>query len=611
MNIKKFLYHKKIIIALFSLVFVALHFVFRSDLPLFAVIIFGGLPLIYDLLTKAIKREFGADLLAGISILTSVFLGEYLAGAIVVFMLSGGEALEVFAAANASSVLRALAKRIPSIAHKKVGADSFEEVQVETLTVGDILVVHPHEVCPVDGNVVEGHGHMDESYLTGEPFRIEKAIGSDVLSGSVNGDTMLVIRANKAPSDSRYAKIMKVMTDSEQSRPRLRRLGDQLGAYYTPLALLVAIAAWIASGDPTRFLAVIVVATPCPLLIAIPIAIIGSVSLAAKRSIIIKTPLALEQITQCRTAIFDKTGTLTYGEPRLTEFVAPPGVDKDEVFLLVASLERYSKHPLASAILKSANEKKLKLNQAAEIHEPPGQGLTGLVNSRKVQVTSRKKLAIQFATQAELMPPTEGGLECVIVIDGRYAGILRFRDSPRKESKSFVSHLGPKHNFDKFMIISGDREIEVRHLAAQVGIEDVHAPKSPEEKLEIVRAETKLTKTLYVGDGINDAPAMMAATVGMAMGQNSEVTSEAASVVILDNSLQRVDEFIHISKRMRSIALQSAIGGMTLSLVGMGFASMGYLSPVNGAIAQEIIDVLAILNALRVAIPPKILTDFR
>jgi len=609
MTFSKLREQSNLVIAALTLVAIALHFIFASQLPLYFVFVVGGLPLVFELATKAWHKEFGADLLAGVSIVTSLWLGEYLAGTIVVFMLSGGRALEVFAMANASSVLAALAKRIPSVAHKKSSTGT-QDIPVADVQVGDVLVVYPHETCPVDGTIAEGHGHMDESYLTGEPFRIAKAVGSSVLSGSINGETALSVNTLKIPADSRYAKIMQVMRESEQSKPRMRRLGDQLGAYYTPFALLVAGLAWAISGDPIRFLAVIVVATPCPLLIGIPIAIIGSIALAAKRAIIVKTPLALEQISQCRTAIFDKTGTLTYGEPTLTEFLAPTGGDADEALLLVASLERYSKHPLAGAILKAAQHKGLKLQTVTEVHEPPGQGLTGIVGGRKVQITSRKKLKQQNAEEGAKIPPTEEGLECIAVIDDRYAGVLRFRDAPRDESKSFVSHLGPQHRFDKIMIISGDRESEVRYLAQQVGIQEIHAPKSPEEKLEIVREETKRAKTLYVGDGINDAPAMMAATVGMAMGQNSEVTSEAAAVVILDNSLKKVDEFIHVSQRMRRIVLQSVIGGMGLSIIGMYLAATGRLSPVSGAIAQELIDVLAILNALRVAIPPKTLTDF-
>ena len=608
---------KTTVIAAFSVLAILLHLVlrlgFRAEpsthkIPLLVTLVLGGLPLLYDLLRKLFRREFGSDLLGGISIITSVLLGEYLAGSIIVLMLSGGEALESYALRSASSVLAALAKRMPSIAHRKREAD-IVDVALADVVVGDTLVIYPHDICPVDGAVIEGHGTMDESYLTGEPFQITKTTGSKVISGAINGESVLTIRATQLAADSRYAKIMEVMRESEAKRPSLRRLGDQLGAIYTPVALVVAILAWAISGEAIRFLAVLVIATPCPLLLAIPIAIIGSISLCARRAIIVKSPVVLEQIAECRVAIFDKTGTLTYGEPALTEQLIAPGFERKEVLTLVASLERYSKHPLARAILDASKAENISLPEATEVGEQPGQGLRGTVTGRTVQVTSRNKANAQKMAGIDQLPPVAGGLECVVAIDGRYAGALRFRDAPRAESGSFVRHLGPKHHFARIMLVSGDRDSEVRYLAGQVGITEIYAEQSPEQKLALVRAETLKAKTLYVGDGINDAAAMMAATVGMAIGQNSDVTAEAAGVVIMDNSLMKVDEFMHISRRMRIIALQSAVGGMALSVIGMVFAATGHLTPVAGAITQEVIDVLAVLNALRAAFPPKVIHD--
>jgi heavy metal translocating P-type ATPase len=605
------------VIAIFATVAIVVHLVLRFALrtppgiyqiPLLATLAFGGIPLVYELAKHLLWRQFGSDLLAGISIVTSVLLNEYLAGSIVVLMLSGGEALENYALRNASSVLRALAKRMPAIAHRK--RDSvIVDVELDDIEVGDTLVVYPHDICPVDGSVISGHGVMNEAFLTGEPFEITKAPGSAVISGAVNGESALTITATRRAVDSRYAKIMEVMRESEQNQPHLRRIGDQLGAIYTPVAVSIAVLAWVISGEAVRFLAVLVIATPCPLLIAIPVAIIGSISLAARRSLVVKNPAVLEQITECRTAIFDKTGTLTYGEPKLTEQLIAPGFEQKEVLTLAASLELYSKHPLARAILAAAREEGLHLQQASHVNEPPGQGLRGTVSDRQVQLTSRGKLLSQEISGAKHLPPIAGGLECIIVIDGKFAATFRLRDAPRAEGRSFIQHLGPKHQFQRIMILSGDRESEVRYLAEQVGITEIHAEQSPEQKLAIVRQETAVVKTLYVGDGINDAPAMMAATVGMAVGQNSDVTAEAADVVAMENSLKKVDEFMHISRRMRSIALQSAVGGMVLSLGGMMFAASGHLAPVAGAISQEIIDVLAVLNALRAAFPPKLISD--
>ncbi len=581
-----------------------------ADWPLIGAILLGGAPLLYDLGRKFLRREFGSDLLGGISVLTSLWLGEYLAGSIIVLMLSGGAALESYALRSASSVLDALARRVPLVAHRRVDGGA-TDVALGDIAVGDTLVIHPHEICPVDGEVLEGHGVMDESYLTGEPFEITKTRGSQVISGAINGDAVLVIRTLRRAADSRYARIMEVMRDSEATRPRLRRLGDRLGAVYTPVALAIALAAWAASGDATRFLAVLVIATPCPLLIAIPVAIVGSISLCARRAIIVKSPVVLEQIATCRTAIFDKTGTLTFGEPTITEIIVAGGVTRADVLTVVASLERYSKHPLARAVLAAARAEQVVLAEASEVAESPGDGLRGEVLGQQVAVTSRKKmLAIDPAAAAQ-MPEVTGGLECVVAIDRRYAATLRFRDVPRPDSRSFVQHLALKHQFRRTMIVSGDRESEVQYLAREIGVSEVHAGQSPEQKLALVRAETARAPTLYVGDGINDAPAMMAATVGMAIGEHSDVTAEAAGVVALENSLKKVDEFIHIARRMRAIALQSAVGGMALSMVGMGFAVAGYLTPVNGALLQEAIDVAAVLNALRAAFPPSTMHDFQ
>ncbi|MGZ5052232.1 MAG: heavy metal translocating P-type ATPase [Methylobacter sp.] len=588
------------------------HLVFSIDqisLPLLAVLVLGGVPLVYQLVAKLGQGDWGADLLAGLSIITSVLLDEYLAGSLVVLMLSGGAVLESYAVRKASSVLEALSKRMPSVAHRKTG-DRLADITTAEVVIGDTLLILPHEICPVDGTVLEGSSTMDESYLTGEPYMMSKVSGSQVLSGAINGDSALTIRADKLAVDSRYAKIMEVMRSSEQYRPNIRRLGDQLGALYTPLAVAVAVAAWAVSGDVVRFLAVLVIATPCPLLIGIPVTVISSISLAARREIVIKNPAILETLGSCRTAIFDKTGTLTYGRPSLTALIPGEGHSEPDVLQLIASLERYSKHPLSRAILNAAEAAQLPLLAVTEVSELPGAGLTGYVAGKRVQITSRKKFIEQQPDVADRLPPIGGGLECLVLIDGNYAALLQFRDQVRSDSSSFINHLRPSHLFERVMLVSGDKESEVRYLAEKVGIEHVYFGHSPEQKLELVRNETKAARTVFLGDGINDAPALTAATIGIAFGHNSDITGESADAVIMDSSLQKVDELFHIGQRMRKIALQSAVGGMVLSLIGMAFAGFGYLTPVAGAIIQELIDVLAVLNALRAAIPPKSLSDF-
>jgi heavy metal translocating P-type ATPase len=592
------------------LLYLLLSFVFQAPrtaalTPLFFVLLLEGAPLVFGLTRRALRREFGSDLLAGISIVAGVLLGQYLVACIVVLMLSGGTALEEYASRRASSVLDALARRMPRVAHRRTGLAD-RDVALEELEIGDIVVMYPHEICPVDGVVVEGEGDMNEAYLTGEPFEMTKVRGSAVISGAINGDSLLTIRAEKKAIDSRYARIMRVMEATQQQRLRLRRLGDRLGAWYTPVAVGMALAATAVAGSWERFLAVVVIATPCPLLIAIPVAIIGGISLAARRAIIIKNPAILEQLDACRTFIFDKTGTLTYGHPALDEIRCAPGFEASDVLRAAASLEKYSKHPLSAAILNFAERQRVGSDPASEIHERPGEGLRGVIGQRTVWITGRNRLGSEAAGIA----PPGSGLECVVVIDGIVAAVFRFRDGPRKESRGFLDHLHRRHSANRVVLLSGDREEEVRYLAKQMGIGEVHAGKSPEEKVAIVREETGRDKTLFVGDGINDAPAMQAATVGVAFGAGSDITAEAGDAVVLEPSLVKVDELMHIGRRTRSIALESVFFGMGLSILGMIVAAAGYLPPVGGAIAQEIIDLAAVLNAVRAALPPATLTDF-
>jgi P-type E1-E2 ATPase len=314
----------------------------------------------------------------------------------------------------------------------------------------------------------------------------------------------------------------------------------------------------------------------------------------------------LEQIGHCTTLIFDKTGTLTYGRPTLTEILCAPWISEGEVLRIAAGLERYSKHPLAGAIVDAARRTNLTTENVAEISEKQGDGLRGIVGGRTVWITGRGKVAGRELP----LPAVAAGLECLVFLDGAYAATFRFHDVPRAEGRNFVDHLRPRHHVSHVLLVSGDRDSEVSYLAGLVGIKEIHAAKSPEEKVTIVRQEASKAKTLFVGDGINDAPAMQAATVGVAFGMSSDIVAEAADAVIMDASLGKVDELMHIGRRMRSIALLSALGGMTLSVIGMTAAAFGLLSPVEGAIAQEFIDLAAVLNAVRAALPFKPMTDF-
>jgi len=578
-------------------------------------VILAGLPIILHPIAQILRGNFSVDLLAVLSIVTSLFLGQYWVAAIVILMLSGGEALEDHATRRASSVLAALAKRMPQTAHLAAADGSMTDIAIDQIAVGNQLRIFPHEICPVDGIVVSGEGSMDESYLTGEPFLIEKTTGTAVLSGAINGPSALTIQATRLAADSRYARIVEVLHASEQQRPQIRRIGDRIGGWYTPLALAIALLAWLFTHNPERFLAVLVIATPCPVLLAIPVAVIGAISIAAGRGILIKDPSILEKLSSCRILVVDKTGTLTYGRPHVREILTFNNWDRAHLLALTASLERYSKHPLAEAIRAAATAEQLSLSRVTQVSEHPGTGLTGQIDGHTLAVTGRGKLPPHLR---DLLPPIAPGLECIILarssedanLPDTLAGVFRFEDEPRPDSRLFLRHVGARHGIERIVLLSGDRPQEVNAFAQAMGITEVHGGMSPEQKVEVVRQLNATAPTLYLGDGINDAPAMMAATAGVALGLNSDITAEAAGAVILQSSLKSVDELIHIGHRMRRIALQSAVGGMSLSLIGMIAAAFGYLAPIQGALAQEGIDLLSILNSLRMILPTGPLSDF-
>ncbi|MBI2786902.1 MAG: heavy metal translocating P-type ATPase [Legionella longbeachae] len=601
-------------IALLALIAISLYLVMLAfhistpNIPLLFFIVIGGIPVFLQILFKLFKGNLGADSLAAIALVTGVILQQYLAATLIILMLASGQTLEYYAMRKASFVLRSLVSRMPSMAHRKLNSD-IEDIPLLDIKIDDLIVIYPHETCPVDGIVIEGHGSMDESYLTGEPYQISKTPGTFVLSGAINGETLLIIKTTKLTTDSRYSAIVKVLEEAEQKRPSIRRLGDQIGAVFAPIALVFAIATWYFTGEAIRFLSVLVIATPCPLLIAIPITIISAISRAARQAIVIKDPTVLEQLPTCKTAIFDKTGTLTYGKPALTEINVAPNYTSEMVLQYVASLERYSKHPLSSAVLNAAQKENITLLESSNVSEKPGQGLCGIIGKHTILITSRKKILEVNPERITLLPPIAPGLECIVLFDNQYAASLHFHDAPRIESKSFLSHLAPSHQFKKILLVSGDRESEVAYIANLLNIKEIRASQSPEQKLAIVREEIKKAPTVFMGDGINDAPALTAATVGIAFGQYSNVTAEAAGAVIMENTLSKVDELIHLSLNTRRIASQSAIGGMLLSVIGMGFAAGGFINPVTGAILQEVIDILAIVNALRLALGSRIKID--
>jgi len=503
-----------------------------------------------------------------------------------VFFLLSSRWLEGRLRERTAGALEALMNRLPDSVERLEPDGQWERVAVHRLRPGDRVRVLPGESFPADGVVLMGQTLAQEALLTGESRPLARGPGETVLAGSLNVSAVVEMQVQAVGESTRYAQIVSLMDHASLVKPRLAMLADRMARPFLLAVLLAAVAAaaWWWADSPAHALmvavSVLIVTCPCALSLATP------------------------------AAMFDKTATLTYGRPLLTATMPAPGTDAHDVLALVASLEQYSRHPLASAILAGAASQALPLHEATHVSERPGQGLTGEVAGRTVRVTSRKALVATHPEAGPLLPPSHGGLECVVLVDDAYAATLQFRDEPRTEGRLFVQHLGHRHGFTRALLVSGDRESEVRYLADVVGIAHVHASQSPEEKVAIVRDETAKAPTLFVGDGINDAPALATATVGIAFGQASEVITEAAGAVILDSMLERVDELLHIGRRMRRIALQSAVGGMALSAIGMAAAAAGWLSPVAGALTQEAIDVVAVVNALRAALPPRTLRDF-
>jgi len=463
---------------------------------LYIVIILGGIPLLFQILAKILKGNIGADLIAFIALILAIFLQENITAVLIILMLASGQALDEFASHRASFVLEALAQRMPSSAHLKKD-NNFLDINISDIKIGDLIAVFPHEICPVDGEIVQGNGTMDESYLTGEPYKISKTIGSKVLSGAINGDSLFVIKADKLPADSRYGKIIKVMEEAKEQKPEIRKIADKIGAIFVPITLVVAFSSYFFTGSLVNFLAVLTIATPCPLIIAVPIAIISAISISARQGIIIKDARILEKLSTCTTAIFDKTGTLTYGEPMLSEVLVFDNYSADEIIQKTASLERYSRHPLAHAVLNEAKKRNLILLDAQNISEKAGFGMIGNINDNEIIITNRDKIN-NFISPLKPVPDYIEGMECIIVINQKVVGLLKFRDEERQESHSFVSHLTPNHNFKKIILLSGDKASEANFLANRLGIETVYSSQSPEQKLEIVKNETRLATTLFM-----------------------------------------------------------------------------------------------------------------
>jgi len=550
------------------------------------------------------RREAGIDLLALLAIAGAVLLQEYLAGAVIAVMLASGRALEEYAAGRARRELSALLARAPRITHRFEDGE-LVEIPVAQVRPGDRLLVRPGEVLPVDGLLLSDTALLDESALTGEAMPVSRQRGERLSSGVVNAGEALEMRALADAASSTYAGIVRLAEQAQEAKAPFTRLADRYALLFIPLTLLLAGAAWWWSGDAVRALAVLVVATPCPLILAVPIALVSATSQAARRGILVKSGGALELLAQAEVMMFDKTGTLTTGKARLVEIVPAGGEEPEEVLRLAASVDQVSQHVTAQAIVAEARRRDLRLEMPAKVSEVPGAGVDGIVAGRRVRVGQADYLGLEgdWLRQVLRRMSYQGCSGAFVAIDGQPAGALLLADQIRLETPRTLRSLH-RAGIRRTVMVSGDRQDVAETIAGALGIEAVLGERSPAEKVAAVRAERARGVTIMVGDGINDAPALAAAHVGVAMGaRGAAASAEAADVVLLVDRLDRLPEALVIARRGRRIALQSVTVGMSLAVAGMLCAAAGWLTPVAGALLQEAIDVIAILNALRALRP--------
>ena len=516
----------------------------------------------------------------------------------IVLMLSGGKALEDYAAGRAKLELTALLQRAPQVAHlMQADTDDISDVPVTQVRPGDRLLVRPSEVVPVDGELLSTEASLDESSLTGESLPVTRRTGDDLLSGSLNGGVAIVIRATARVEDSQYQRIVALVEEASQSRAPLVRLADRYAVPFTIVSLLIAGIAWWVSGDPVRFAEVLVLATPCPLLIAAPVAFMGGMSRAAKDGIIVKGGGTLEQLARIRTVAFDKTGTLTYGQPALDAVNPVPPMTANELLALAASAEQYSSHVLATSVLAAAETRGLSLQKAAAAQEYATHGVLAELPEGTVAVGKRRFVS-ENATGVEPVQLHSGQLAIYVGLAGKFAGTIVMSDQLRGNARATLARLNSL-GVGESMILTGDAQATADHVAAELGITQVRAECLPAQKVAAVQ-QAKLRPLLMVGDGVNDAPVLAAADVGVAMGaRGSTAASESADVVIMTDDISRVAQAVEIGRRTLRIALQSIWIGIALSVVLMGIAAFGYIPAIAGAATQEVVDLITILNALR------------
>jgi heavy metal translocating P-type ATPase len=554
-----------------------------------------------------LSGRFGVDAIALVSMSAALALGQPLAGAVVALMYSGGNVLEDIAVARAEHDLRSLVDRAPREAHRRVKG-RIQEVPIGAIAVGDQLLVHAGEVVPVDGVVTSSAATIDESALTGEPIPVVKARGAAILSGSLNAGETFDMTVTSVAGESTYAGIVRLVTAAQTAKAPFVRLADRYALIFLPVTLALAVFAWLISGDLLRSLAVLVAATPCPLILAAPVAFIAGVAQAARRGILVKGGGPLEALARAHTVLFDKTGTLTVGGARLLSVEVAPGEMADEVLMLGASLEQASHHVIADAIVQAGTERGLRLKVPEQVKESMGSGLHGMIEGRQIAAGSRDMIfpgghVTEWASRAIRRASWRSALIVFVAVEGRPIGALLLADELRSDTPRAIRLLR-EAGVARIVMVTGDRAAAAQAIGAALDLDAVLADRVPSDKVDAVRSEQRLHPTIMVGDGINDAPALASADVGVALGaRGASASSEAADVVILADRLDRVGEAIMIAQRARRIAIESIVAGMGLSTLAMLAATFGWLLPVPAAIVQELIDVAVILNALRALTP--------